>query len=389
MSNQIDTLIPKIIARGLLSLRQKAILPRLVNADFSALAARPGDRVDVPVAAPVTVADVTPSHTPPQPPDSTLSSVSVTLDKWKRASFYLTDRDMTRIDASADFLPLQMTEAVAALAAAVNRSVLDLHVRAAAHIGSPGQTPFDLPPANRNQHQTWHGTDSAIQGRRLLNAAHAPKSGRFAILNFDAEARALGLPQFAEADKAGAASVPLEGEIGRRFGLDWYAVDEVGSTNTGAPAATLTANAGKGASRLSLRLTSGQLRTGDSFYVDGAPQTVYRLTSDHPGRGQTAELSVTPQLAADIAKSATLVFPASAPVNLMMHRDAVALVMRPLTTGGMETGGGSQMMTVTDPDTGLSLRLEVSRQYKQTVWEFDLLWGVALVRPDWMVALHG
>ena len=42
----------------------------------------------------------------------------------------------------------------------------------------------------------------------------------------------------------------------------------------------------------------------------------------------------------------------------------------------METGGGSQMMTVTDPDTGLSLRLEVTRQYKQTVWEFDLLWGL-------------
>ena len=388
MTNQIDTLIPKIIARGLLSLRQKAILPRLVNADFSALAARPGDQVDVPVAAPVTVADVTPSHTPPQPPDTQLSSVSVKLDNWKRASFYLTDRDMARIDASADFLPLQMTEAITALAAAVNNSILGLHPKAGAFIGHPGETPFQTPPSNRGQLKLWHGTGSAIEGRRLLNAAHAPKSGRFAVLNFDAEAQALGLPQFAEADKAGSPSVPLDGEMGRRFGIDWYAVDQVGAVNAVAAAATVPAQLNKGASRIDLTLTSGSLATGDVFYDKTTPDTVYRLTTDHNALNQQKTVSITPALKANIAKGAELVFPQT-PVNLMLHRDAVALVMRPLTTGGMETGGGSQMMTVTDPDTGLSLRLEVTRQYKQTVWEFDLLWGVELVRPDWMVALYG
>jgi hypothetical protein len=46
-------------------------------------------------------------------------------------------------------------------------------------------------------------------------------------------------------------------------------------------------------------------------------------------------------------------------------------------------------MSVTDPESGLSMRLEISRQYKQTVWEFDILWGVALVRPEWAVRLIG
>ena len=75
------------------------------------------------------------------------------------------------------------------------------------------------------------------------------------------------------------------------------------------------------------------------------------------------------------------------------HKDAVALAMRPLSAAGMSSGASSghsgQMMSITDPQTGLSLRLEVSRQYKQTVWEFDLLWGAALVRPEFVAQVHG
>jgi hypothetical protein len=47
------------------------------------------------------------------------------------------------------------------------------------------------------------------------------------------------------------------------------------------------------------------------------------------------------------------------------------------------------MMSVTDPETGLSMRLEISRQYKQTVWEFDVLWGVEMVRPKWVIRVAG
>ncbi|MGC6453389.1 MAG: hypothetical protein ACON31_05735 [Candidatus Puniceispirillaceae bacterium] len=76
-------------------------------------------------------------------------------------------------------------------------------------------------------------------------------------------------------------------------------------------------------------------------------------------------------------------------VGVAMHRDAVALAMRPLSAAGLEGGANGQTMSVSDPETGLSLRLEVTRQYKQTMWEFDILWGVKLVRPELVVAIHG
>ncbi|WP_159104325.1 P22 phage major capsid protein family protein [Sneathiella glossodoripedis] len=73
----------------------------------------------------------------------------------------------------------------------------------------------------------------------------------------------------------------------------------------------------------------------------------------------------------------------------MFNRDAFAFANRPLAQSGAGAGLGSQIMSMTDPQTGLSLRLEVSRQYKQVIWEFDILWGVKLVRPELAVRLAG
>ena len=60
--------------------------------------------------------------------------------------------------------------------------------------------------------------------------------------------------------------------------------------------------------------------------------------------------------------------------------------MRPLSS---DTADGARIMSLTDPVTGLSLRLEVSRQHKQTAWEFDVLFGVQTVRPEFAVRLAG
>ena len=62
-------------------------------------------------------------------------------------------------------------------------------------------------------------------------------------------------------------------------------------------------------------------------------------------------------------------------VNLAFHRDAFALAMRPLQGATQGDGYGNQMVSMTDPQTGLSMRLEVSRQHKQIVYSLDALWG--------------
>ena len=65
MANTVTNIMPKILARGLLALREQAIMPRVVNGDYAAQAAQKGDTIDVPIPSALSVSSVTPSNTPP------------------------------------------------------------------------------------------------------------------------------------------------------------------------------------------------------------------------------------------------------------------------------------------------------------------------------------
>jgi len=389
MSNQLEQLMPMIVSRGILQFRETAILPRLVNSSLSAEAAQRGDSIKVPISQPVEASDVVPSHQMTAPPDTSAHSVTVPLNNWKRAAFHLTDREMLQIEAQSSFVPLQMAEAINALANAVNQSVLDLHPVVTAAIGSPGETPFQSEPASGAR--AWHGARAAIEARKHLNKAAAPKAGRFAVIDYEMEANALGLPQFYDAEKSGSTSVPMEGEIGRKFGIDWYSSDLLPAINTDLTDVTLQSNASKGDTSLIVQAPATSVQPGDVLVKTRTDAPLYVVTevTAVQGRNSQSRISINRPLAENLSSGSTVTFKNNFRVGLVMHRDAVALAMRPLTNGGLETGASGHIMSVTDPQTGLSLRLEVSRQYKQTVWEFDVLWGVALLRPELAVKIYG
>jgi len=109
MANSLANIMPKILARGLSTLRERAVMPRLVNGDYSSEAAERGDTIDVPIPTAVSVIDVTPSNTPPAPTDTTPAKVQIELDNWKQnEGFFLTDKDMTEIDRNRHFVPGQV-----------------------------------------------------------------------------------------------------------------------------------------------------------------------------------------------------------------------------------------------------------------------------------------
>ena len=387
-SNTITDLMPRIVARGLLRFREQAILPRLVSSSLSADAARRGESIRVPISQPVTARDVTPGVAAGQSPASAMQSVTVPLDNWKSASFFLTDSEMMQIEAESSFIPLQMAEAITALANAVNESILNEVEKTGTVIGSPGEVPFQTV---ESPSEIWHGANAAIAARKLLNLAAAPKAGRFAVIDYEMEANALGLPQFHDAQRAGSASVPMDGEIGRKFGIDWFSNDLLPRNRASIAQARFTERIEADATGGELRLAASRLKIGDGITIgSGRTASSYQITTSRPANaGRHAEITVTPAFAQAIDSNTQVTVMRPYRVGVVMHRDAVALAMRPLTVAGLEAGVGSQMMSVSDPETGLSLRLEVTRQYKQTMWEFDILWGVKLVRPTLVVAIHG
>ncbi len=163
MSNDLSTLIPTVVARGLSSLREQTAMPRLVNFDYSAEAARPGDTIDVPIPAAIAAENVTPGPVPPSPPDLAPGKVQIALSNWKKAAFHLTDKEAAEITGRDGFMPMQMQEAVRALANAVNDSLHQEYRRIYTLIGTPGTTPFG----------SGVGILSATEARRKLNEMKA------------------------------------------------------------------------------------------------------------------------------------------------------------------------------------------------------------------------
>jgi len=378
MSNDVSVVMPKILARGLMSLREQAIMPRLVNGNFSAEAAEKGDTIDVPLPADLEAVNVEPGSVAPANTRPDMEKIQIELNNWKKASFHLTDKEMMEVSGHENFIPMQVGSAIRALANAVNISIHQQYKGVYGLVGTPGVDPF--------------ATDSsdATAARKLLLKQRAPKENRYGVLNFDAEANALDLASFADADRAGSSSVKIEGEIGRKFGINWFSDDHVERHETAAASVgDITIDpAGVSGKTLQVSGFSSEPAEGDVFTV-GAGTQQYVVNSATPVDGDTAILGVSPAFGPEVVDGAILTFVASHEVNLVFNRDAFAFANRPLAQSGTGDGLGSQIMSMTDPQTGISLRLEVSRQYKQVVWEFDILWGVKLVRPELAIRLAG
>jgi len=382
ISNTLTAILPKILARGLLSLRERVLMTRLVNLDYSMDAKKKGSTIDVPIAAELSASNVSPAAYPEAPSDLTIPTVQISLNNWKKASFGLTDKELGQINAQADFIPLEMSAAFEALATAINDSVFSEYDGVYGYTGTAGTTPFGA------------GVEvtSATLARKILNQQKCPRDNRRGVLDFDAEANALALAQFSDAEKVGGSDVKISGEIGRKFGIDWNADDGVPTHTAGTASGATTDNSGYATGVNTITLASagtGTILTGDIFTIAGDTQTYVVTTGDADVSGG-GTIVFEPELQVAITTAETAItLKASHAVNLAFHRDAFALAMRAPDDALKEVFNPDNSYTMQDPVSGLVMRLEVIRMYKQTMWELDCLWGAKLIRAEYATRIAG
>ena len=406
MANSLSNIMPKILARGLMALRSRAILPRLVNGSYKSDAASKGSTIDVPIPTAVAAQSVVPGVVPITAVDTTPGLVQVALDQWKQnAPIHLTDDELVQIDKNKDFLPMQLGEAIEGLASGVNQYIMgkykDTDLGVYGYCGTAATTPFASTVA------------AATAARKVLNQQKCPKQNRRGVLDYDAEANALALSPFSDAEKVMSAVVKMEGEIGRKFGIDWTADDDIpthtaGTLVDGGAARTMAIDLGAGyAIGLdTVALDEGAATTavgtivlGDiiSFANHSQTYTVIANTgcTEYSAGVYTCATNVIdalkfyPALKAALVDNEVMTVKATHVVNLAFHRDAFAFATRPLVSNTVDLSLGSSILSMSDPQTGLVLRLEVSRQHKQVCWEFDILYGAKLVRPELAVRIAG
>lgn len=383
MANTLTALLPKILSRGLISLREKAIMTRLVNTDYSSDAANQGDTINVPIPTAMTATAVTPAATLPAIGGITPATTPIVLDQWYESRFHLTDKEMTEIDKNQSFLPMQIEESLRAIVNTINADVHSKYKKVGGYVGTAGTTPFGSGVL----------TQSATNLRKTLNKQLCPLDLRRAVLNYDAEAAALELAAFQDADKAGGAGVKIEGQIGRKFGIDWYTDDQVpthtaGTITTGLIAKASTAVAVGATSFVATTAASTgacALLAGDVIAIGSE---TYSLAANATQASASTDVTLTLNnpIRTALVGSEAITVKATHVVNMAFHRNAYALAMRSLAKSNVNPEYQSVM---TDPQTGLSLRLEVLRGHKVDIWAFDALWGSALVRPELACRLAG
>lgn len=375
MANNLAAVIPQILAQGLLALRSNVVMPALVNSDFSLDAAEKGATIDVPIPSAIAVQDVAPAATPPATANTIATKAIITLDQWKEAPFYLSDKDL--LEASNGIIPMQASEAVKALAGNVNAFIMSNYTGIYGFSGAAGVTPFAS------------DVSEATNARKVLNNQLAPLEDRRMVIDPDAEANALGLRAFQDMSFSGSAAAIVEGRINRKLGFDWFMDQQVVShtkgTDNGAFLINDAAHAA-GVKTVSVDTGTGDAVAGDIFTVAGDAQT-YTVTSI-VGTAPMTSINYEPANVVAFTDDAAITFKASHVVNLAFHRDAFAFATRPLVDQNLE-GMGSIVQAAVDPVSGLTLRLEVTREHKRIRYSYDILYGASMVRAPLAVRLAG
>ena len=337
--NDLSKVVDKLLAQGLLALRGTCVMPRLVNSDYSNLAAQQGASIDVPIPSAIKAQAVTPGATSQDTGDISPVSATIKLDRWMEAPFYLTDKDL--MEANRGVIPMQASEAVKAIANDVNATLLGLGRKFYGMVGTPGTTPFST-------------VVDATNARKVLNRQLAPVNDRRIVLDPDAEAAALGLSGFADVSKSGDARPIIDGTIGRKYGFDWAMDQQVPTFEASVMTeGALTVNganeAGAQVVSLAKATNAAGLKEGDILTIAGDTQTYVVTEAVSLAVGNTA-VKIYPGLARPTTGSEAVTVSGSHVMNLAFHRDAIAFATRPLMDSA--NGLGNLIQSAVDPVSG-------------------------------------
>jgi len=372
VSNTLTSILPTILAKGALALRQQARMASLVNRDLQSTAQKLGNVVNVPIPSAIAARAVTPAVTFAANVDATPTSFPVTLDQWFEAPINLSDSDTAAIDVE-NFIAMQASEAIKSLANNVDNAIMAKAVGFFAYSGTAGTTPFN------------GSLTAAASARKILSVNLAPVDNRRFVIDPVAEANLILNQEVIQAQERGDTAGIIEGTIGRKLGFDWYVNQNVTTYTpgtgwvTGYVLSTVSGLAGTSTLNIINATASGTVKVGDVFTLGTSDQYVVTAAATASATVQFV-ISIRPALTASYATGATLAVVGTAYTqNLAFHRDAWAFASRPLS-GVFQAGNIFQAPT--DPISGIALRLELSRQYRQETLAYDILYGTNVTRPQ-------
>lgn len=371
MSNTLTNVLPTILARGGLALRQNAIMARLVYRDLESYAMRAGNVITVPIPSSITARAVTPGVTWATNVDFSPTANNVTLDSWWEAPFQLSDND--KVSADPMILPMEASEAIKALGNKIDSSILAAHVGFFGYTGTPGTAPFQS------------SLTAAFNAKKILTQNLAANDGRVAVIDPSAEFYLGQNSQVLQSEQRGDSQGIINGTIGRKIGFDWYVDQNVTTFTpgtgwvTGFTVSTTTGVSGGSTLHILNATASGSILVGDLFTLASDSKQYVVTANTTVSATVGVDITIYPPLSAAVSVGTTLAVVGSAyTVNMAFHPLGWAFASRPFNADPL----GVNFQLPVDPISGVALRLEVARQYKQTTYSYDALWGTRVIRRE-------
>lgn len=379
MANTLTGLIPVLYqALDMIAREMVGFIPA-VTRNSSAETAAVGQTITFPIVPASTASDVTPSTYAADDGDAVIGNASLTISKSRYVPVRWTGEEQRGVQLSGQYQNIlrdQFAQAMRTLVNEVEGDLGALYTSASRASGTAGTSPFGT---------AGDFSDFAAQ-LQILDDNGCPATGRHLVLGSAAIANLRGKQSVLfKVNEAGTQDLLRDGIIGRVEGFDIHNSAQVKKTTAGSGTGYLVNGAAAAG------LTALPVNTGTGTIVAGDVVTIAGDANQYVVGGALAGGVVTlnkPGLIPAHSNGDAVTLSAAYRANMAFHRSAIQLVTR---VPAMPEGGDSadDVITITDPISGLSFQVAVYRQYRRVKYEIALAWGVKAVKSEFISILKG
>lgn len=384
-TNTLTNLIPDLYAALDVVSRELVGMIPAVTVDASVNRAAVNENVRVPIAPANTAGgDITPAMSIPAEADQTIGYSTIAITKARAFPFSWNGEEQRGLNNGPGYLGIRANQIAQAMRAAVNEVETDLcalHAVMSRAAGAAGTTPFAT------------NTAGLTAARQILADNGASLSDSSLVLNTTAGANLRTLLNVNSARDESRMPITQQGVITRISDLSIRESAQVvtSTAGTGATVKTNTAGYAVGATTITLKSTggTGTVVAGDVITFAGDTNQYVVTTGDADiSDGGTITLAAPGLRKAIAAAETAITIVAAAARSMAFARSAIVLATR-LPERPAEGDLALDVMTITDPRSGLSFEVAIYGGYRKIRYEIALAWGVKCIKPEHTALLLG
>jgi hypothetical protein len=384
-ANTLTNLIPTLVtALDVVSREQVGFIPS-VNRDPSADRVAKNQTLYSWLTGAATIGNIAPANVSPQPSDQTLTTIAIAIVNFKMSDFYFTGEEENALGGQYGNIVTDKVEQ--AVRAIINQMESDIftaaYVGASRAYGTASTTPFAT------------NTGETAQLKKILDDNGAPLDTRSLVIDTTTGAALRTLTQLTKVNEAGTNMTLRDGEL---LNLNKFSIKE--SAQITAPTAGTMASATSTSAAFTVGQTviplatagTGVVAAGDiiTFANDTNKYVVSAVSfaGANPASGDTITLAAPGLRKAQGVATRAITVVAASGRNLAFSKNALLLATR-LPARPSSGDLATDVATVTDARSGITLELSMYPQYRQVRYEVAAAWNAIVMKPEHIATLLG